>query len=133
MIRTGLFLSVIVGSAFPLAIFVFRLVVNDFMKPNIADTARDIYKTAIWFGVISLGTFVFALLQNILISVAASRQTQRIRLLFLKVSCNHCLIHLLNCALECVHLLLNLYESDARYIKNDDMALERLTIRKLYQ
>ncbi|KAF7232982.1 hypothetical protein EG68_07298 [Paragonimus skrjabini miyazakii] len=49
LIICGTILSALLGTAFPLTILVFRLIVNDFMNPNVQAAAENIYKTAFWF------------------------------------------------------------------------------------
>ncbi|CAL8106449.1 unnamed protein product [Calicophoron daubneyi] len=84
MTIAGVFLSIMVGSAFPLTILVFRLIVNDFMAPDISSMTASIYTTSIWFIVIGVVTSVLAFLQALLIEFPSFVQSRRIRLRFLK-------------------------------------------------
>ncbi|TGZ72031.1 hypothetical protein CRM22_002323 [Opisthorchis felineus] len=82
MFRLGVLLSSIVGAAFPFSIFVFRLIVNDFMDPDVQSASQNIYRTSIWFSVIAACAFILAFLQTLAINLSSSAISERIRLKF---------------------------------------------------
>ncbi|KAA3675373.1 ATP-binding cassette, subfamily B (MDR/TAP), member 1 [Paragonimus westermani] len=84
LIISGTILSALLGTAFPLTILVFRLIVNDFMDPNVQTAVVNIYKTAFWFLVVAICAFLLAFLQTSLVAFASNRIVCRIRLRFFK-------------------------------------------------
>ncbi|KAG5450435.1 ATP-dependent translocase ABCB1 [Clonorchis sinensis] len=82
LVCLGVLLSSIVGAAFPFSIFVFRLIVNDFMDPDVQSAAQNIYRTSIWFSVIAACAFILAFLQTLAIDFSSSAISERIRLKF---------------------------------------------------
>ncbi|VDP93690.1 unnamed protein product [Echinostoma caproni] len=84
MITSGILLSAVLGAAFPLAIFVFRLIVNEFLLVDSAEIASAVYSTSIWFAVIAVCASIVAFSQVALVEISSVRQAQRIRLLFLQ-------------------------------------------------
>ncbi|KAF6780425.1 hypothetical protein AHF37_00278 [Paragonimus kellicotti] len=86
LIISGMILSALLGTAFPLTILVFRLIVNDFMNPNVQAAAWNIYRTAFWFLVTAICAFLLAFLQTTLVAFASNRLVCRIRLRYFKAS-----------------------------------------------
>ncbi|TPP59118.1 Multidrug resistance protein 1 [Fasciola gigantica] len=84
MITSGILLSSLLGAAFPFAIFVFRLIVNEFINGGSLDVSTAVYSTSLWFAVIALCAFIVAFAQVVLVEISSVRQAERIRLLYLQ-------------------------------------------------
>ncbi|THD22897.1 ATP binding cassette subfamily B MDR TAP [Fasciola hepatica] len=84
MITSGILLSSLLGAAFPFAIFVFRLIVNEFINGGSLDVSTAVYSTSLWFAVIALCAFIVAFAQVALVEISSVRQAERIRLLYLQ-------------------------------------------------
>ncbi|CAH8573835.1 unnamed protein product [Heterobilharzia americana] len=79
---TGVIFAAAVGTAFPLNVFIFRGVVDQFTEVSVI--AENIYGTVKWFAVLGAAMFVAAFLQDFCMNISASRQINRIRLLYFK-------------------------------------------------
>lgn len=80
----GCICAVAVGAAFPLNIFIFKGVVNEFTGGNVV-IAENVYGSVKWFAVLGAAMFLVSFIQDFCMNISASRQINRIRLLYFKV------------------------------------------------
>ncbi|CAH8576403.1 unnamed protein product [Schistosoma haematobium] len=79
----GCICAVAVGAAFPLNIFIFKGVVNEFTGGNVV-IAENVYDSVKWFAVLGAAMFLVSFIQDFCMNISASRQINRIRLLYFK-------------------------------------------------
>ncbi|CAH8566706.1 unnamed protein product [Schistosoma curassoni] len=79
----GCICAVAVGAAFPLNIFIFKGVVNEFTGGNVV-IAENVYGSVKWFAVLGAAMFLVSFIQDFCMNISASRQINRIRLLYFK-------------------------------------------------
>ncbi|CAH8564127.1 unnamed protein product [Schistosoma guineensis] len=79
----GCICAVAVGAAFPLNIFIFKGVVNEFTVGNVV-IAENVYGSVKWFAVLGAAMFLVSFIQDFCMNISASRQINRIRLLYFK-------------------------------------------------
>ncbi|CAH8580571.1 unnamed protein product [Schistosoma rodhaini] len=78
----GCICAVAVGAAVPLNVFIFKGVVNEFTGDNVV--AENVYGSVKWFAVLGAAMFVVSFIQDFCMNISASRQINRIRLLYFK-------------------------------------------------
>ncbi|CAI2729850.1 unnamed protein product [Schistosoma spindalis] len=78
----GCICAVAVGAAVPLNVFIFKGVVNEFTGGDVV--AENIYSSVKWFAALGAAMFLVSFIQDFCMNISASRQINRIRLLYFK-------------------------------------------------
>ncbi|XP_018647433.1 multidrug resistance protein 1, 2, 3 (p glycoprotein 1, 2, 3), putative, partial [Schistosoma mansoni] len=78
----GCICAVAVGAAVPLNVFIFKGVVNEFTGDNVV--AENVYGSVKWFAILGAAMFIVSFIQDFCMNISASRQINRIRLLYFK-------------------------------------------------
>ncbi|CAH8519955.1 unnamed protein product [Dicrocoelium dendriticum] len=82
----GIFFAAAGGTGFPLNVYIFRGIINNFVSPDF--DAEMIYSQVKWFVILGAIIFIVTFAHSVLFGISSTRQSRRIRLLYFKVFIN---------------------------------------------